>query len=70
MKACLIFSDKIQLRNKDLWIDWQLCYLNLFLRRPRRKWEDNIRMDVTEIVWEGVWNGFIWLRIRISGGLL
>jgi hypothetical protein len=22
--------------------------------RPRRRWEDNIRMDLREIVWEGV----------------
>jgi hypothetical protein len=22
--------------------------------RPRRRWEDNIRMDLKEIVWEGV----------------
>jgi hypothetical protein len=24
------------------------------LRRPRRRWEDNIRMDHREIGWEGV----------------
>jgi len=24
------------------------------LRRPRRRWEDNIRMDLREIVWEFV----------------
>jgi hypothetical protein len=24
------------------------------LRRPRHRWEDNIRMDVREIVWRGV----------------
>jgi hypothetical protein len=24
------------------------------LKRPRRRWEDNIRMDLTEIGWEGV----------------
>jgi hypothetical protein len=24
------------------------------LGRPRRRWEDNIRMDVREIGWEGV----------------
>jgi len=23
------------------------------LRRPRRRWEDNIRKDLGEIVWEG-----------------
>jgi hypothetical protein len=37
-------------------------------RRPRRRWEDNIRMDLGEI--ECMWNGFIWIRIGISGGLL
>jgi len=25
------------------------------LGRPRRRWEDNIRMDLREIVWEGVY---------------
>jgi len=34
--------------------------------RLRRRWEDNIRMDLNEIVWEGC----IWLRIGTSGGLL
>jgi hypothetical protein len=24
------------------------------LRRPRHRWEDNIRMDLGEIVWEGM----------------
>jgi hypothetical protein len=24
------------------------------LGRPRRRWEDNIRMDLREIVWEGM----------------
>jgi hypothetical protein len=23
-------------------------------RRPRRKWEDNIKMDLDEVGWEGV----------------
>jgi len=37
--------------------------------RPRRKWEDNIKMDLreTEIGWR---TGFSWLRIGSSGGLL
>jgi hypothetical protein len=39
------------------------------LWRPRHWWEDSIRMDLRE--WDGkVWTGFIWLRIRTSGGLL
>jgi hypothetical protein len=41
--------------------------------RPRgrfgRRWEDNIRMDLMEMIWK-VWTGFIWLRIGIGGELL
>jgi hypothetical protein len=37
--------------------------------RPRRRWEDNIKMDLMEIGF-GVWIGFIWFRIGTSGGLL
>jgi hypothetical protein len=33
------------------------------LRRPRRRWEDNIEIDLTEIG-----HGFILLRIVTSGG--
>ena len=33
------------------------------LGRPRRRWEDNIRMDLEEIDV----NGLIWLRIGIIG---
>jgi hypothetical protein len=39
------------------------------LGRPRRRWEDGIRMDLTEIGW-GVWIGLDWLRIWTGGGLL
>jgi hypothetical protein len=39
------------------------------LRRPGRKWEDNIKMDLRETGF-GVWIGFIWLSIRTSGRLL
>jgi hypothetical protein len=39
------------------------------LGRPRRTWEDGIKMDLREIGW-GVWSGFTWLRIGIIGGLL
>jgi hypothetical protein len=31
--------------------------------RPRRRWEDNIKLQLWER-WLGVWIGFIWLRIR------
>jgi hypothetical protein len=40
------------------------------LGRPRRRWEDGIKMDLREIGWGGVWIGFTWLRIGIVGGLL
>jgi hypothetical protein len=40
------------------------------LGRRRRRWEDGIKMDLREIGWGGVWNGFTWLRIEIVGGLL
>jgi hypothetical protein len=37
--------------------------------RPRRRWVDNIKMDLREIGWDE-WIGLIWLRIGTSGGLL
>jgi hypothetical protein len=39
------------------------------LGRPRRRWEDNIKMDIQEVGW-GAWIGLIWLRIGTGGGLL
>jgi hypothetical protein len=39
------------------------------LRRPRHKWENNIRMDLREKEWM-LWSGCIWLRIGTSGRLL
>jgi hypothetical protein len=38
------------------------------LGRPRRKWEDNIKMDLQEVGWGMDWIG--WLRIGTGGGLL
>jgi len=39
------------------------------LGRPRRRCEDNIKMDHKE--WYGrSWNGLIWLRTWIGGGRL
>jgi hypothetical protein len=37
--------------------------------RPRRRWEDNIRMDLQEVGC-GVWAGLSWLRIETGGGRL
>jgi hypothetical protein len=36
-------------------------------RKPRRRWEDNIKMDIQEV---GVWTGLGWLRIEPGGGHL
>jgi hypothetical protein len=38
-------------------------------RRPRRRWEDNIRMDLSETGWE-MWTGFVSRRAGTNGGLL
>jgi hypothetical protein len=41
------------------------------LGRQRRSWVNSIKIDLTEIGWDGmVWTGWIWLRIGTSGGLL
>jgi hypothetical protein len=38
------------------------------LGRPRRRWVDNIRMDLGEV--DGVmWTGLVWLRIGTDGEL-
>jgi hypothetical protein len=38
------------------------------LRRPKRRWEDNIKIDFKDIVWGGM--DWIGLRIGTSVGLL
>jgi hypothetical protein len=40
------------------------------LGRPRRRWEDNIKMDLQEVGLGGAWTGLVWLRIGTGGGLL
>jgi hypothetical protein len=39
------------------------------LGRPRRRWEDNIKIYLREVVWEAR-TGTILLRIGTGGGLL
>jgi hypothetical protein len=39
------------------------------LGRPRRRWEDKIKMDLQEVGW-GAGTGLIWLRIGTRGRLL
>jgi hypothetical protein len=39
------------------------------LERPRRRWEDGMKMGLRETV-EGVWSGFTWLTTGTGGGLL
>jgi hypothetical protein len=40
------------------------------LGRPRRRWEDNIKMNLQEVEDVGAWAGLSWLRIETGGGLL
>jgi len=35
--------------------------------RPRNRWEHNIKMDLQEVGWRGVWTGSSWLRIGTGG---
>jgi hypothetical protein len=39
------------------------------LGRHRRRWDDNIKMDIQDVGW-GAWTGLSWLRIGTGGGLL
>jgi hypothetical protein len=39
------------------------------LERLRRRWEDNIKIDLREVGW-GAWTGSMWLRIGTGGELL
>jgi hypothetical protein len=39
------------------------------LGKPKRRWEENIKMDFQEITW-GSWTGLLWLRIGTGGGHL
>jgi hypothetical protein len=41
----------------------------ILLGRPRRRLEDNIKMDLQEVGC-GVWTGLSWLRIETGGGHL
>jgi hypothetical protein len=41
------------------------------LGRPRRRWEDNIKMDPREVgLGGGAWTGSMWLRIGTGGEFL
>jgi hypothetical protein len=37
--------------------------------RPRRRWKDNIKMDLQEVGCR-IWTGLSWLRIETGGGHL
>jgi hypothetical protein len=39
------------------------------LERPRRRWKDNIKMDLRDLGW-GTWTGSILLQIGTDCGLL
>jgi len=38
------------------------------LGRSRRRWENNIKVDLREVGW--AWTGLIWFRLGTVGGLL
>ena len=40
------------------------------LGRPRRRWEDNIKMNLQEVGCGGSWTLSSWLRIGTGGGHL
>ena len=40
------------------------------LGRSRRRWEDNIKMDLQEVGCGRAWTGLNWLRIGTGGGHL
>jgi len=40
------------------------------LGRPRRRWVDNIRMDLQEVGCGYMWTGLGWPRIETGGGRL
>ena len=40
------------------------------LGKPRRRWEDNIKMDLQEVAGGCVGTGWSWLRIGTGGGHL
>jgi hypothetical protein len=39
------------------------------LGTPTRRWDENIKMDLQEVVW-GAWAELIWLRTGTAGDLL
>ena len=41
----------------------------MLLGRPRRRWEDNIKIDFQAVGW-GAWTGLMWHRIGTIGGHL
>jgi hypothetical protein len=42
----------------------------LFYGKPRRRWKDNIKINLRDVGWGGTQTGLIWLRIGTGGGLL
>jgi hypothetical protein len=46
-------------------LQWENAEGKRQLKRPRRRLDDNIEMDLREMGWV-VWNGLIWLRIWTS----
>jgi hypothetical protein len=77
-----LFRHQHSIQHSDFVSTWtnitqQNCELNIHQRneifiswgRFRRRWEDNIKMDLPEVGC-GVWTGLSWLRIETGSGQL
>jgi hypothetical protein len=41
------------------------------LRKPRRRWVDNIKMDLRELGWDGMgWDGVDWMDMALGNTVL
>ncbi|KAJ4435340.1 hypothetical protein ANN_17951 [Periplaneta americana] len=56
------FGTEVSLFNPALYHDYIMYYLRSPLRRPRRRWEDNIKMDLREVKYDGR----NWIRPNIA----
>jgi hypothetical protein len=68
-KTCLI----VHLFSSSATLFFEIMYIcsegRRPIGRPWHRWEDNIKMDIRGVGWEGAWSGTIWLRIGTGDGL-
>ena len=63
------YKKRIQMNNKRMQGFTGKYEGRKLLGRPKRRWEDNIKIDLREVGWRA-WNGSILLRTETNGGLL